>query len=252
MSRQLGPLPVESSQPESAKFTAPIIFVPGLWDDLQSWRRFTGFLSHRGWRCVAAGWPDGDARVSLAGRERLLREALRGVDERPIVVGHDVGGSIALRVADCARAVVALAPVAPGAAPFLATESGTWWQRLRGGDRSPARSLAAAYPRAAGRTESTQLLSELASAPSADMAAADGAPLLVVAGAGDPVVPSAIARSLAQTAGAAFDVVPGGHAIHLDDGWEATAGLVHRWIIRSLGENLLAFYEEAWADRDPA
>ena len=48
-----------------------------------------------------------------------------------------------------------------------------------------------------------------------------------------------------------IEVVAGGHALHLDDGWEERAAIIHRWLIRNLGEELLALYEEAWADRDP-
>lgn len=252
MSRTLGPLAAELSQPESAKFTAPLVLVHGLWDDPQSWRRFTGFLSHRGWRCIAVGWPDGEASRSLAGRERSLREALGQLEDRPIVIGHDIGGLIALRVGDRARAAIALAPVVPGGASSLLAAAGTWWQRLRGGARSPSRSLAAAYPRGARRTESMDLLSELTAAAVDYVPNAGSVPALIVAGADDPVVSPSVAESLAGVSAAEFEATAGRHAIHVDDGWESVAGLVHRWIIKNLGEDLLAFYEEAWADREPS
>lgn len=250
MVRSLGPLPVELSQPESAKFTAPLVFVHGLWDDQQSWRRFTGFLSHRGWRCISVTWPAGDVGGSMAARERALCAGLDELENRPIVIGHDIGGLIALRVAERARAAIALAPVGSGATSTLLAAAGTWWQRIRGVARSPARSLAASYPRGGRRTESMDLLSELAAARHVPIPAT--VPVLIVAGADDPLVPASDARSLADATSAQFEVVAGRHAIHVDDGWESAAGLVHRWIIRSLGEDLLAFYEEAWADREPS
>jgi pimeloyl-ACP methyl ester carboxylesterase len=251
MSRTLGPLAAEFSQPESAKFTAPLVLVHGLWDDLHSWRRFSGFLSHRGWRCVAVGWPNGDASASLGGRERDLRLALDELGDLAIVIGHDIGGLIALRCADRARAAIAMAPLVPGAPSAALAGAGTWAQRLRGAARSPVRAHAEAYPRGGRRTESIGLLSEITAAAAADGLPAASERRLVVAGADDPVTPPAAARSLAGIVGAEFEVAGGLHALHLDDGWETVAGLVHRWIIKSLGEDLLAFYEEAWADREP-
>jgi len=251
MAKTLGPMMVEMSDAESAKFTAPLVLVHGLWDEPRSWRPFTSFLSHRGWRCHSVGWPQ-EVRESLAGRTDALRRAIAELDEQPIVIGHDLGGLLALRTADLARAVVALAPLVPAevsAGPMAAlSAAGSWLQRLSGGDRAAGRKLSAAYP-IGGAKEPGALLDALASEAAEPAVAAD-APRLVISGDADPLIPTAAASALAEAHGADFEAVRGEHALHVKEGWEAHVGRVHRWLIKSQGQDLLAFYEEAWADRE--
>jgi len=250
MAQTLGPLTAEFGRPESTKFTAPLVLVHGLWDEPGSWRRFTGFLSHRGWSCVAVGWPERVRSASLVEREAMLRQAIDALDDRPVVLGHDMGGLLALRTADASRAAIALAPLVPGL-PMPIAQAGTWLQRVRGASLSPGRAFASSYP-AARQTEDPAVLRDLADGPAAGTASGPSATLaLVVAGADDPVSPPESVRSIASAFGAAIEVIAGAHALHIDDGWEVTAGLIHRWLVKSLGEDLLALYEEAWADRDP-
>ncbi len=253
MARTLGPLTAEFTEAERAKFTAPLVLVHGLWDDPKSWRRFMGFLSHRGWRCAAVGWPEEAQRSSLATRQAALGEALaqarEQLDGAPVIIGHDLGGLQAMRFADSVRAAVAIAPLVDASASALAS-SGTWMQRLRRGvDREAGRSLTEHYP--AGRhSEPTALLGELPAALSESPPASD-VPRLMVTGADDRLAPPDAVRDFATGSSAAVEVVPGGHALHLEDRWEAAASTIHRWLIRSLGEELLALYDEAWADREP-
>ena len=35
-----------------------------------------------------------------------------------------------------------------------------------------------------------------------------------------------------------------------DERFQATGGLIHRWLVRRLGESLLEYYAEAMAERD--
>lgn len=250
MRSTFGPLAADLSEAERAKFTAPLVLVHGLWDAPHSWRRFMGYLSHRGWRCIALGWQDSAHRQSLGHTRQSLAAALDELGEAPVLLGHDLGGLLALEVAERSRAAVALAPLIPTATTSL-EGAGTWLQRLRGGARSPGRSLADQYP-SARPTESIDLLrdvAELGAIAGVDDAG-DRPPRLVVAGADDRLAPASAARALAAVCAADFEVVPGGHRLHLDDGWEERAATVHRWLIRSLGEDLLALYDEAWADRE--
>ncbi len=247
MARNLGPLTAELTEAERAKFTAPLVLVHGLWDDPKSWRRFMGFLSHRGWRCIAVGWRSAEQRTSLAARDAALTAALDQLDDQPVVIGHDLGGLQALRLASRLRASIALAPLVPVSADALA-KSGTWLQRLRGGEREAGRSLVAHYP--AGRhLEPAAAIEELAALKDVQPAETT-TPRLVVAASEDPIAPLHQLRTLATAHDAELETIAGGHAPHLEDGWEAAASTIHRWLIRSLGEELLALYEEAWADRE--
>lgn len=247
MARTLGPLDVELTEAERAKFTAPLVLVHGLWDDPKSWRRFMGFLSHRGWRCFAVGWPRAEQRATLAARRDSLARALAELGDHPILIGHDLGGVLSLQLAERARAVVAIAPLTSASSEAVAG-SGTWMQRLRGSDRTAGRGLLVHYP-AGQHVEPAALIDEVA-AESTQPVRGAAAPRLVVAGDADSLAPPDSTRSLAAAAGAQIEIVPGGHALHLEDGWETAATTVHRWLIQSLGEELLALYEEAWADRE--
>jgi pimeloyl-ACP methyl ester carboxylesterase len=250
MRGRLGPLTAEHSEAERTKFTAPLVLVHGLWDGPRSWRRFMGYLSHRGWRCIAVGWENAADRQSLAAGQRALAAALAELDEAPVVIGHDLGGLMTMRAAAQTRAAIALAPLVPGATSAL-ERAGGWLQRLRGAARSPG-ALASHYP-SARPTEPIELLRDLVDLgqrEDLDDRTGNAAPRLIVAGDADKLSPPAAVRELASACGAELEVVSGGHRLHLDDGWEEHAAIVHRWLIRSLGEELLALYDEAWADRD--
>ena len=245
MARFLGPLPAEFSEAESAKFNAPIILVHGLWDAPHSWRRITSFLSHRGWRCISVGWSNDHA--SLHGRRRALRMAMAQLDSSAVLIGHDLGGSLVLDAAEHACAVIALAPLLN---TQVLHSSGTWLQWLRRADRLPGKTLAASYPNAVG-PEPVSLLSEVLSQEQQTPMGGSTAKLIVV-GQEDGLATPEDASAFATSANADFEVVEGPHALHTAEGWEKHAGLIHRWLIKNLGEELLAFYEEAWADRDPS
>ena len=74
---------------------------------------------------------------------------------------------------------------------------------------------------------------------------------LVIAGSADPLLPPEAAVGLASTLGAEREEIPGaGHWPMLQPGWRATAAIVHRWLVRRLGEPLLDFYAEAMAERE--
>jgi hypothetical protein len=38
--------------------------------------------------------------------------------------------------------------------------------------------------------------------------------------------------------------------LHRDEAWEKRVAIVHRWLVRNLGADLLVLYEEAMAERE--
>ncbi len=251
MARTLGPLSAETSQAESAKFTSPLVFVHGLWDEAASWRRVTSFMSHRGWRCIAVGWSsDNPHGQSLEARATSLRSAISNLDEQPILVGHDLGAHLALSLSDLARATIAMAPLIPAsiATSSALAASGSWLQRVRGADRMPGK-LRDHYPVAID-AEPQGLIEELSRAGATLPSPTTDTPRLIITGAEDSLIKVDEAQGLAQSFGAEIQTVPGHHSLHTGDGWEHLAGTCHRWLIKNLGEELLALYDEAWADRD--
>ena len=247
-------LVVEVSGVESPKFTSPLLLVHGLWCGADVWRRYAGFLAHRGWSCHALNLRGRCGRPPARGLEDYetdVREAMASLDAQPVVVGHDIGGLLALRAAASARAVVALAPCVPAFDPAglvrglarLGLRAGRPVRAPRGepGRRyvgDPALTLVP-EPSAVVRT----LMRDTIEVPSS------ATPTLIVAGGQDLFVPFARAEALARRLGAAFSVdTSAGHALPVEAGWERRVNDLHRWLIQQLGDPLLALREESEQD----
>jgi pimeloyl-ACP methyl ester carboxylesterase len=249
MEARIGPLRAEITYGESERFTAPLLLVHGLWEDVSVWRRFTGFLSHRGWRCIAVRM-DGRHRTSLAELLGALRAAIASLEATPVVVGHDLGGLLVLQAAPAARAVVALAPIVPlplAEEPALAFgRSGSWFARRFGSARpAPGGRWRGAYRTGSGAREAASLLGELQRPLGTVEPVPAGIPALIMAGEKDPVVPPEAVRRLAELSAAELRLVAGGgHALPVDEGWQECVSSVHRWVVQRLGAALLEFYEE--------
>jgi len=255
----LNQLQIESIAAQSPKFTAPIVLIHGLWCRASMWRPFMGYLAHRGWTCSAPhlrGHAGAEDTVDI--REVGLRDYVRDVERviaasgaPPVVIGHDIGGLLALQcAARGTRAVVALAPVVPrsiartshpalsGLAARLA--------RLRMRPILPPRGRVGAAFFAGGppggmTPESPVIGSELGEA-GFSVSPCSGVPTLVIAGEHDPFCPPSAVQQLARSLGAAFLTAEGAtHSMPWGFGWEKRVADTHRWLIQSLGEPLLAW-----------
>jgi pimeloyl-ACP methyl ester carboxylesterase len=256
MKVRIGELNAEVSGAESPKFTAPLLLLHGLWHTAAVWRRWNGFLAHRGWACYALNWrdrEDASAASSLLEIEREIRRVIAAMPAQPVVIGHDVGALLALRTATIARAVVAVAPIVPH--PFSDAQAtrlvrpALWFGRAI---RAPRGARGRAYfgePLDADTRESAALLRALAR--DAIDIAPTATPTLIVAGGADAFVAQSDVARLAQHVGAVLQVDPdAGHALHVERGWERRVGDVHRWIVQTLGDPLLALREESQESED--
>jgi pimeloyl-ACP methyl ester carboxylesterase len=258
MARRVGPLTAETVQGEGAKFTAPLLLVHGLWSDARIWRRFVGFLSHRGWTCIAVNLRGRDGSPPVASvAEHLddLKQVMAALEAPPVVVGHDLGGLLALHLSG-ARAVVALAPLvplplAPTPAPAL-RRAGNVLSRWRGQPLTPPRgSWRDDYVAQPSAREPSIVVRELMAKPWMPAALPADVPGLVLGRERDRIVDPELAAKLAVAAGAEFQLCAGdSHAMMTDAGWEERVSIVHRWLIRTLGAPLLALYEEAMNPED--
>jgi len=256
METRIGALTVELSGAENSKFTAPLLLLHGLWCGADVWRRYAGFLAHRGWACHALnlrGRRDAPAARRLEDYELDVRQAIAAMSGPPVIVGHDVGGLLALRAAAAARAVVALAPYVPQplAAPTRCVRGTARLALLLG--------RAVRAPRArGGRLYIGDSALSLVSEPSAVLRAlmhdaielaATATPTLIVVGGRDPFVPITAANTLARHLGATLSVDScAGHPLPVAAGWERRVGEMHRWLIQQLGDPLLALREESEED----
>ncbi|GAB2796398.1 alpha/beta hydrolase [Rhabdobacter roseus] len=105
-----------------------IVFIHGMFQNAKSWDNWVAYFSERGYRCVAPSWPDhagepvqlranppatlGDLSLDdvIAAMEQEVLAA-----DRPIVIGHSVGGLLAQIFVNrnLVSRAVAISPVAP-------------------------------------------------------------------------------------------------------------------------------------------
>ena len=122
----------------------PVVFVHGLWMHASSWNPWIERFAAAGYQASAADWPGDPATVQEArtnqrsmadrGIEEIVEHHKRyigGLDERPIVIGHSLGGLIIQRLL---AEDFAVAGVAIGPAP------------IKGVLRLPLSSLEVAFP----------------------------------------------------------------------------------------------------------
>ena len=106
----------------------PVVFIHGLWLLASSWDAWAERFQSEGYATVAVDWP-GDANSVEDARSGLdhlagvgvqevtdhIAEVIRGLDTKPIVIGHSFGGLLTQRIADLG---IAAASVAIDPAPF--------------------------------------------------------------------------------------------------------------------------------------
>jgi alpha-beta hydrolase superfamily lysophospholipase len=243
----VGPLHAEITRPESEKFTAPLVLLHGLWERPPAWRRFAGYLAHRGWHCIALERrPDAS---DIAAHLADLRAAIAALDAPPVLLGHDFGGLLALHCAEIARAAAAVAPLVgpPLVASLPALEhAGSWLARRRGAPlHAPRGRWSNAYP-IRDIAEDAGLLKQILAGALPPLAAPGETPRAVFGTEADEIVEPSALRAFANAAGAEVHMLDrGGHAILDTPGWERVVAAVHRWIIQELGVDLLALYDES-------
>jgi pimeloyl-ACP methyl ester carboxylesterase len=286
METRLGRIPAECERPEPLKFAWPLVLLPEIFTTARHLAVARGYFASIGWevyapdlRAVAmasrtdtrasglSGGPSGGSTASgFDGFAALLAEALAALGRDAIVIGHGLGGLLALGAVEQprVRAAVALAPMLPGFRSALVTGAATWPARLFGRALKPPRGavlfdlLADAEP--FQREALTQALVaddvraalevvrggikvggiDLANNPR-------GMPRLIVAGDSDPFAPLDQTTAFAARVSASVRVVRGrGHWLIGGRALERAVAEVQRFLVRNLGGDLLLLYPEEW------
>ncbi len=271
-------LPADSAPPTIGK-TRTVILIHGLyltpacWDD---WRRY---FETRGFKVLAPAYPglSGDpaairalhpdpnlARLALPEVLQSYREIIDGLDEKPIIIGHSMGGLIAQILLNEGRAagVVAIASapthgiVSPATAGFvhgfrfvrngwgfvdpfasddlpLTLSIEKFKTEFANGIPEPEQErLFAALTIPASRRLGKGALSEVSAV---DYEKARG-PLLFVSGAEDHIIPASVNRNNAAAYAPSAGVTAlrefdgRGHFFIRQPGWEDVADSIVRWI----------------------
>lgn len=268
MRKKIGEILIDVSPPEKPKFKSPLVLVHGLWSGSWCWSNWATRFSNLGWECWAVNMRGRvednpqrtDARLTFDQCVEDLKEVIRAAGPSPVLLGHSLGGVMAMKAAEDENvsALILVSPPLPGNEPKSA---GRVLQLLRLKYfllvilRLPIRikekdfSLhwLASLPRAQhGEVlkglvpESSYLVERLFKPDVSSESAVVRCPVLVVAGIDDRVIPVQAVRQRAQTLGAEFKEYSGhGHWMMEEEGWEEVVNDVHRWVVQGLGEEIL-------------
>jgi pimeloyl-ACP methyl ester carboxylesterase len=285
METRLGRIPAQCERPEPLKFAWPLVLLPELFTTARHLAVARGYFASIGWEVYTADLRAAaekarvdphapDSRVgSFDGLAAILAEALTALGRDAIVVGHGMGGLLALRAAahPQVRAAVALAPMLPGFRSPLVTGAANWPTRLLGRALKPPRravlfnlladaepfqrealveALVADHPRAALEVVRGGVKFDESRF---DETGPDGVrravPRLIVAGDSDPFAPLDQTSAFAARLGVALRVVRGrGHWLIGGRALERTVAEVQRFLVRNLGGDLLLLYPEQWKE----
>jgi non-heme chloroperoxidase len=261
----------EASQVARANATGlrPVVFVHGLWLLPSSWDRWATMFDAAGYTALTPGWPDDpdtvdDAKAHPAAFAHKtvgqvadhFEEIVRGLKQKPAIVGHSFGGLLVQMLAGrgVASVTVAIDP-APfqGVLPLPLSSLKSAWPVL-GNPANRNRAVPLTYEQfrygfanAVSEDEAKELYEKFAvpasGVPLFQAATAnlnpwsevkvednpERGPLLIVSGEKDHVVPWAIANAsfnIQQRNPGVTEIVEipnRGHALTIDSGWQEVA-----------------------------
>lgn len=249
-----------------------IIFIHGMFQSPTSWDGWVRHFSSLGYRCLAPAWPlhegnpaalrvDPPANLGDLGLEEIVKvyeRVIAGETEKPILIGHSVGGLIVqlLINKDLGQLGVPISSVAPnsmlsfdwgflknsalisnplqGNEPFH-TDPETFHSAFC--NTMSAEETKEAFDRTAVHDSRNVLRDCMGKAGHVDLDRPH-APLLFIAGEEDAIIPASLSEKNARAYTDSSSIVdlktfPGrGHFICGAPGWEEVAGYVGDWVQR--------------------
>ena len=266
---ELGRIPAQRELPEPVKFASPIMLVPELFATPRHLALVLGYLASIGWEVFVPNLRAAFGKGSTPPLEKLrfndlaalAGEALDGIGRDAVVLGHGVGGLIALKLSEHRRvkASVAYAPLVPG---FRTPMVGGFANRLAmmlGRPIKPPRGralfelIADSDPFTrdglinAMVPDSGVLATNVMTGAIEFAASEKAAPRLVVAGDSDIFAPIAQTKAFAESIGAKLAKIAGrGHWLIGGRALERAINETQRFLVRALGQDLLLLYPEEW------
>lgn len=247
-----------------------IVMIHGMFGGSWCWDNYRRFFESRGFRCLTPvlRYHDADPHdkphpnlgtVSLLDYADDVEKEIRGLDERPIIMGHSMGGLIAqiLGSRGLGKSLILLSSAAP--AGILAIQPSVmksvavtmiewgFWRKpvkstLESSSYSAMHLLSEPQRREAFNRyvyESGRALFEIgfwfidsSKATSVD-AAAINLPMLVISGVEDRITPASVHRKIAQKyrkVATYMEFPDHAHWIFGEPGWEKIAGHIHVWL----------------------
>ena len=268
METEIGGFSFQFEQPEPIKFAYPIVLLGEFFTTRRHMGQLLGYLATIGWEAYLPDLrtPLGSDKYSVAevSFEQMAVNAagaVRALDREAILMGHGVGGLLALKLSTEPRvkSAIALAPLIPGfASPlFISTrQKFAAWRKL---PLTPPRKqvlaefLFGADPHHHGAlgnalvADASRAALEVAKDKNIVIADSSKARRLIVAGEKDSLVPLDKLRPFAEALGAQLAVLQGrGHWLIGGRAMERAVGEAHRFLVKTLGQDLLLLFPEEW------
>jgi pimeloyl-ACP methyl ester carboxylesterase len=237
-------------EPESPRYAVDLVLLHGLWTGGWIWRGLAAGLAHRGWRCVLADRLSSPEHPTprVAELTGALHSQLVQRESPAIVMGHDLGGTVALQteIRQSARAVVAFAPLLEGLPRYLPAAKRLWALFLGALVAPPT----ATHPYLVAEPEPLRsvLLSRFVGEPAslalhrlrgAELPVGSSTPTLLVGFSNDPLTSSTACAITARGIDADYGSLEGGHWALAQSRVDPMVRFVHRWLIQKAGSDLL-------------
>jgi pimeloyl-ACP methyl ester carboxylesterase len=270
---ELGRIPAQRELPEPVKFAWPIMLIPELFTTPRHLALVIGYLASIGWEVFVPDLRAAFGKGSTPPMEKLrfidltalAAEALAGIGRDAVVLGHGVGGLVALKLSEHRRvkAAVAYAPLVPGfrtplvggfanrlammfGRPIKPPRGRILFELIADSDPFTREGLINAMVPDSGPL-ATDVLTGVIEFAASDKAA----PRLVVAGDSDIFAPLPITTAFAESIGAKLATIAGrGHWLIGGRALERAINETQRFLVRALGQDLLLLYPEEWKN-DP-
>ena len=270
---ELGRIPAQCERPEPVKFAWPIVLLPELFTTPRHLGLLFGYLVSIGWEVFVPDLRAALGQGSTPALEKLrfndlaalAGEAIDGIGRDAVVLGHGLGGLVALKLSRHPRvkAAVAYAPLVPGFRTLLvggiANRLAIAWRRPIKPPRGRILFELIADSDPFTREELINALVPDSGAVAADVMAGaiefavqeQAAPRLIVAGDSDIFAPLALTAKFAESIGAKIATIAGrGHWLVGGRALERAIHETQRFLVHALGQDLLLLYPEEWKN-DP-
>jgi pimeloyl-ACP methyl ester carboxylesterase len=270
---ELGRIPAQRELPEPVKFAWPIVILPELFTMPRHLALVLGYLASIGWEVfvpdLRAAFGKGSTppieKLRFSDLTALAGEALDGIGRDAVVLGHGVGGLVALKLSEHRRvkAAVAYAPLVPGfrtpilggianrlalmfGRPIKPPRGRILFELIADSDPFTRDGLIKAMVPDSGPLATDVMTGAI------EFAASDkAAPRLVVAGDSDIFAPLPDTTAFAASIGAKLATIAGrGHWLIGGRALERAINETQRFLVRALGQDLLLLYPEEWKN-DP-
>jgi pimeloyl-ACP methyl ester carboxylesterase len=254
---------------EKLKISKTIFMIHGMWGGGWYWDKFQGYFENRGYRCIMPYLryhdikpgdppPSGLGKTSLLDYAEDLEIEIKKLNEKPIIMGHSMGGLLAQILAsrDLAKVAVLITPASPAgiiAITWSVLKSfkeilynwGFWKKPHKISYEKAVYAMMGQLPIEERQYIYNRMVWESGRAATEIafwFAGVKGArvdssrltcPLCVISGAKDNITPAKVVKKVAEKYNPLYTYMEFGehsHWIIREPGWEKVAAYIDRWI----------------------